>query len=242
MEPGFNELQFAYGCTRELEDGTWFIPPLGIPYFPTLYKEKILGYDVAFPGLVAPVFLQYKVAHYMKRTSAREYSLFGGPYFRFKIYPATRSPQHNQLVALARKQPFVFYCAPGFAEYQAYQNLHRDKKIAQHSVFFPCSFLPQNSGNDVHNIVYTINPPISYWCSEPIEIKSIVGWNGLVEYCYTLETVFDKLPNIINHLEELLHLDNLGSNNQYLMLERLYKIINAVMERYCLALGFLRKQ
>lgn len=35
MRAGFSELQFAYGCTREIENGRFFAG-IGVPYSPSL--------------------------------------------------------------------------------------------------------------------------------------------------------------------------------------------------------------
>lgn len=77
MRAGFSELQFAYGCTREIEDGCFFAG-IGVPYFPSLVEEAKKGYDVKFPTLLAPIFLQYKVADEMVRQSAGEWSFVEG--------------------------------------------------------------------------------------------------------------------------------------------------------------------
>lgn len=73
MKPSFSELQFAYGITREIEDGlVW--GQVGIPTFPNLNQEANLGFDVAFNTNVPaiPIFLQYKVPVKLTRKNATE--------------------------------------------------------------------------------------------------------------------------------------------------------------------------
>jgi hypothetical protein len=205
MRAEFSELQYAYACTRELEDGTWLIPPFGLPYFPSLYEEGTGdGYDVAFrEGMVAPVFLQFKVPEALTKSTANEWHLFNAPYFRFEIYPASRSPQHNRLVDLSMSEPFTFYCAPAFFRYNNYRELHIKRKIVENSAFFPCAYLPKNSGDDVHHIVFSMTSCSAYWCSEPQEIKLLSGMVGLTEWCLGHRDVFDKVPNVVERIERL---------------------------------------
>lgn len=64
MKVGFSELQFAYGCTSEIEDGCLFAG-IGVPYFPSLVDEAKKGYDVKIPTLLVSNFLQYKELVYL---------------------------------------------------------------------------------------------------------------------------------------------------------------------------------
>lgn len=86
--------------------------------FPTLNQEANLGFDVAFNTNVPTilVFLQYKVSVKLIRKNATDWDMFNNEYYRFKIYPESKSNQHNLLMNLAGLGHSVYYCAPAFIE------------------------------------------------------------------------------------------------------------------------------
>jgi hypothetical protein len=208
MRAGFSELQFAYGCTREIEERVYFFDPSSVPYFPSLVEEASKGFDVKIPTLAAPIFLQYKIADYMIRSQAEQWKLFDSPYFRFSVYPANRSPQHNLLKDLSQKEPLVFYCAPAFNEYSEYVLLHQKRLIVSHSVFIPIQELPRNVGSDKHSIVFQIKPLKGYWCSEQKEVHLIAGWESLLSIIVQFQPKMDSRDEIcvriLDHIEIVL--------------------------------------
>ena len=88
----------------------------GAPYFPNLYDEGRLGYQVRidFPG--CPLFLQYKLPERMIRDTADEISnrsLAGivTPFFRMYLMKRSVSRQHELLVDLEHDHPDSGYYA-----------------------------------------------------------------------------------------------------------------------------------
>jgi len=178
MRVGFSELQFAYSCTRELEKGALF-PSIGVPYFPSLYEESRIGADVVFGTPISPVFIQYKVAEYMVRSDATYRKLFGKKFFQFPIYPANKSPQHNLLVNLSLRQPYVYYCSSTFQSYNEFELSHISQTVVSRSIFIPVRGLPHNVGSNRHNIVFQLSPLKGYWCSDPMKIE-LSDWDEVV--------------------------------------------------------------
>ncbi|UYO06440.1 hypothetical protein [Paenibacillus sp. PSB04] len=179
MKPYFSELQYAYSCTRELED---ILLSCGVPYFPSLVEEASVGFDVRVDTIVAPVFLQYKVADYLQRRNSKYWDLFNVNHYRFPIYPADKSPQHNLLKSLSVSQPFVFYCSSCFFEYSDYRLLHEDRRIMSQSTFINLRELPYNSGSYWHHIVYNPTRTTAFWCSNPVEINLYKNWEQVLYY------------------------------------------------------------
>ncbi|WXJ89181.1 hypothetical protein MTKAM_07530 [Moorella thermoacetica] len=248
MRAEFSEFQYAYGCTRELEDGTSFINPLGIPFFPTQVEEATRGYDVLFRGAVAPVFIQYKLAEYISNRRGKEWPYFRRPYFRFGIYPNSRSGQHNLLVDLSAEEPFVFYCAPTFIYRYSYLRAYIDRKITLKSVFVPCKGLPYINDTERHYIVYSLNSTKGYWCSEPQIINLIHGWENLAALYHKNENTFDKISRVILRLEQFFKINpekdisihKANENNAIIL--RIKYIAAFSFVRYSLVLGLLVKR
>lgn len=242
MRAEFSEMQYAYGATRELEFGTWLFPPLGIPYLPSQRKEVELGYDVAFKGLYAPVFIQYKVPDKLTRNYAKEWRLFYGPYFRFMIYPETVSPQHNILINLSKNQQFVFYLAPAFISYAEYYKYFNSRSITEESIFVPCNLLPR-AYEEYHHIVYSNVSRGFYWCSEAEPITGVLGIKDMIAYCREQPKKFTDLKYLIKHLEIQLDVQNreiLPSINDSDLANRLVQLQYASLYQTGASLGILR--
>lgn len=201
----FSEFQFAYGVTREMEAGDWLLPPLGIPTFPTQFEEGNLGFDALFGDVQAPgvaaVPVQFKRSDLLTTNWANEWEMFGGPYFRFPVYPFQKSPQHNLLVNLGKHLPFTCYVAPGFIHRHVYHGLHSARRLSHHSLFLPCGNLSRVWGREEHSVCYTMKPPRAYWCSEPVEVEGYRGASELLEWCRTQSDQFAPLSEVLPQIQ-----------------------------------------
>ena len=77
MEPRFSEFSYGYAVTEELANGV--LGALrGHPIFPSLKKEGQVGggYDVELPLVGAPLYLQFKRSHFLKRVYSEHWELF----------------------------------------------------------------------------------------------------------------------------------------------------------------------
>lgn len=242
MEPAFSELQYAYSCTRELESGTWLFPPLGMPFFPSTVAEgRGAPYDVRFgPGeRFALVFIQYKVAHYLTTRKAKQWGLFGHQYLRFGIYPASRSPQHNDLVELASTEPFVFYCAPAFASHRQLVAFHRLRSVAANSVFVPCVQLPRIHGRDRHHVSYDRYSSFGYWHSDAKKVDLLVGFENLVGHCRGTSDSFAPVHQLVTRIERQFDLKS-TSWDEGDTVRRLQTLAVLIAQTHSLSLGVLR--
>lgn len=182
VEAGFNELQYAYGCLRELEEGPAFGVGLGKPIFPSLREEAALGSDVLFrpdDWLFLPICFQFKVSDRLATRRAKEWYKFGRPYFRFYVWPASRSPQHNILVSLANRGYPAFYCAPCFCDWGEYQQHYAAGRLVENSSLAWCGQFPTITGYDWHSISYADAVMTGIWSSEPREVRIGHGRDGL---------------------------------------------------------------
>lgn len=204
MECKFSEFQFAHLITREIEDKIIFSNlGLGMPRIPNQVEEANGGYDVSFHDPIVSVYLQYKLSEKLTQRPAKEWDEFGKKeYFRIKIYPDNLSKQHNTLVELAGKsrKNQVFYCAPAFTEMSEMQDYYDKREVANHSAFIRCYGLTKISGDDQHNICFTIDPKKTIMHSEPIEAKMDVGWESVIDISYDRQ--YDNIREFMNEISE----------------------------------------
>jgi hypothetical protein len=120
MIPEISEFSYGFALTNELVG--WLELSVA-PIFPSLVEEGKAGggYDVKLDRPGAPLYLQFKRSEYMMRRSAREYrsildqqGQLRVPFYRFSIMDASKSDQHELLLALDITPNNVFYAAPRF--------------------------------------------------------------------------------------------------------------------------------
>ena len=208
MKPEFNELDFSFCLTHELFNSyqNYIIGP---PTHPSLVKEKELGYDIEIPFKGVSLFLQYKVAEFMKRRHPKnKWHFYNSKFYRFKIYPDTTSPQHNLLIELAEKEPLVYYCAPRFATKREYYDHFLNQNITNQSVFIPCNQFTRISGSVEHRITYNQAGTKGFFHSEAMPLKYLIPGNELKEMIqysnhirkindYYLEGLYTIIINIL---------------------------------------------
>ena len=189
MKTEFSETQFAYGVTREIEDNIIW-SNVGVPRFPTLRDEAELGYDVSFDRGIYPIFLQYKVPKFLSRGNAKHWEIFNRPFYRFNIYGNKISNQHQRLYELSMVHEKTYYCSPAFHTYDEYCEYHRNRKIAENSIFVPLSSIGEILDNQDHTVIYNINPNEYYFCSKAKKINAYRGKEIL------LKPSVEKYPSI----------------------------------------------
>jgi hypothetical protein len=166
MEATFSEFSYGYALTEEIASGK-LGPLIGFPIFPSPYREGRHGggYDIQLPLLGAPLFLQFKLSHYLWRSNAREWANFAGPYYRMYLRPLRHSRQHSLLVDLARKQE-VYYVAPEFYKASELNDAYTNKNVFERSVFFNPLDIGNLPDDDVHYVVFNRSNSVAYLHSE----------------------------------------------------------------------------
>lgn len=161
MKCEFSETQFVFGIMSELVNRCWGKNKgWQTPFFPTQRQEKTLGYDANINGTTRVLFFQYKVPEKMITRKAKHWKAFGMPYYEFHLWPDDISHQHNKLVELANADPRnrVYYCSPGFNTVKEFEHNYYNNTISKKSIYVPCKTLAKISGNDKHDICYTLEP------------------------------------------------------------------------------------
>ncbi len=166
MDPLFSEFSYGYALTQEFASGR-FGTLVGAPIFPSLYQEGQHGggYDVKLPYAGTPLFLQFKLSHYLCRSYALEWGDFSGPYYRMYLRPLSRSPQHDLLMQLEQDNNEVYYAAPAFYTVDELNEAYISGNVMNHTAFFS----PVDIGaldQDLHYLVFTASSSFAYLYSE----------------------------------------------------------------------------
>ncbi len=167
----FSEFTYGFALTNEIVGWTAFSCA---PIFPNLIEEgkKGGGYDLKLQRPGFALYLQFKRADYMTRSSAREISKFGAdlktPFHRFSIIDSARSNQHELLLALDETNNMVFYAAPRFYSKAEIDEAWKENTTASRSIFVAPGDIGQLEDGP-HTVAY--DPYTAWVCSEPKPLK-----------------------------------------------------------------------
>lgn len=165
MDPLFSEFSYGYTITEELATGVLGYSKVR-PIFPSLREEGQVGggYDVALPFSGAPLYLQFKRAHFMKRVYSDNYYLFNAPYFRMYLMQQKYSPQHELLIHLELYGNEVYYVAPEFYTDEKLAEYYNNNSVFYHSALFIPSDI-DHLDDERHYIAFD-EGSVAYICSE----------------------------------------------------------------------------
>lgn len=214
MRASFSEIQFSYSITKEIEEKIVFSSlGVGTPYFPTQPEEKRVGYDLKFDGKVVSLFIQYKVPDKYVRKNSRYWSEFNREYFKFDLYPADKSPQHNLLVNLSKRNRKyqVYYCAPAFIEYEKLSDFHQKNQVSLNSIFINCYGLKEINGKEHHDICFNINPKTCIMHSDRYNLDDYARYS----YKDVIEGAdcFNSISDFIGNFREDFHNADINREN-----------------------------
>lgn len=167
----------------------------GTPLLPSTREEGKLGFDLKIiPKSGYPIFLQFKLADYLKRSNSKyiKDGSYDEPYYRVAIYNQNRSRQHNILWDLADKGEQVSYVAPIFHTQNDFDKNFTSSGIYKGSAFFNLCDLPRLDDNLDHDIVFLEGKTSFYrWHSnKSIEYKR--DFSGACWYSRMLEIIKTK--------------------------------------------------
>lgn len=183
MSPDFSEFSYGYAVTEELVSHLK-ASLIAAPLFPSLYEEGKAGggYDVNIPLSGKPVFLQFKLSHYLERENAKEHrdGILTTPYYRMHLRPTKHSDQHNLLLDLEASEETVFYIAPEFHLPSELNDFYLRKTVVENSAAFSPSDIGPMPDDHEHYIVFKRGSATAHRCSSsPIELKKTSLKNGL---------------------------------------------------------------
>lgn len=169
MKPNISEFSYGYALTSELINcyGTSIT---AAPVFPSLYQEGQAGggYDVMLQRPGIPLFLQFKLSHYMVRGNALEarYGVLTPPFYRMPMRPTRHSDQHEMLLELENKGNEVYYSAPAFHTTEEFNEAYLSHQVRACSLWMrPSQIGPLPDDRD-HHVAFVLGK-IPHFCSKP---------------------------------------------------------------------------
>jgi len=175
MTPEISEFSYGFAVTSEI---VGWATLKAAPIFPSLIEEGKVGggYDVKLdmPGI--PLYLQFKRADCLVRTTAREVRKdklpLTVPFFRFPITHSEKLNQHSLLLTLDAGVNEVFYVAPKFHRVEDINTAWRSRSVVERSIFVR----PRDLGrldSAPHHVAY--DNVRAYVCSQPRPIEHSTG-------------------------------------------------------------------
>jgi hypothetical protein len=171
-----SEFSYGYGVTREVEGLLASVGLNATPFLPSLLHEEELGFDVGFKDRGRVVVLQFKLGEELRRfhrsDSSQPIPVLARPFWRFRIDIAAH--QFQRLIEFENADADVYYIAPRFSHWAAYERAFQDGEVLEKSLMLkPSEVLrgvqAQAGPPGVHRIVY--DRARRYVCSEPVEVR-----------------------------------------------------------------------
>lgn len=156
MKPEISEFSYGFALTHELLLSPQF-PIVGVPVFPSLIQEGQPGggWDVRLQRPSVPLFLQFKLADYMKMNSCKEGRQgFPVPCYRMYIRPARLSEQHQMLLDLEDADNDVYYSAPAFHQPSELNDAFENRKLLQRSIWLRPSDIGELPDDEPHSVAF----------------------------------------------------------------------------------------
>jgi hypothetical protein len=209
MIPEISEFSYGFALTNEL---VGWLEVSAAPVFPSLIEEGRAGggYDVKLDRPGAPLYLQFKRSECMTRRSAREYRSVvdqGGqldvPFYRFPITEATKSDQHELLLALDCWPNHVFYVGPRFHRLSEINDAWHRSAVASRSAFIsPSEIGPLD--NQRHTVAF--DGAATWVCSAPRPVRALSSREVLEKLRKALKEddrpLRARLPTLAEELRE----------------------------------------
>lgn len=160
MKPKISEFSYGYALTEELVAYFKHSNIESAPVFPSLYEEGRLGYDMAIETKTFPLFIQFKLSEYItataksKEVKANVYKK-GKRFYRIKIWAKKYSKQHDLLLSLQKKNPYVYYAAPMFYKTEELNEHYMNRGIIKNSAFLTPSTIGYIDDQKEHSICFS---------------------------------------------------------------------------------------
>lgn len=183
MKPNISEFSYGYALTEELVKG-FGSKITSAPVFPSLYQEgkKGGGWDVELKKGGIPLFIQFKLAHYLKNANAKERisGHFSTPYYRMHLRPINHSKQHELLLDLERSGNEVYYSAPAFHEPKELNDAYLKNKVKNRSIWIKPTDINDITDTKEHYVAFQL-PSTWYFCSQPKSIERNLSFSVFQE-------------------------------------------------------------
>lgn len=170
-----SEFSYGYGVVEEARLLLQSVGWNAVPFLPSLVHEQEVGFDVAFQKPGAVLMLQFKLGEQLRRfrrsLPGQPIPDLARPFWRFPV--DTGGHQFLRLWSSEVVGAEVYYVAPRFADWNAYEGLFRDRQVLENSLLItPAEIRIAAPGPAAeHRIVY--DRVRRYICSDPVETPDI---------------------------------------------------------------------
>ena len=176
---GISEFTFGYAFVSEQIMNNWG-NIVSVPIFPSLIKERKLGYDVKLPLKGKTFYYQFKTSELFRSKNSKyiKDGTYSGSYYRIKLHKMFNNNQHRMLWSLSQTERDTYYVAPECTDFLAFNNAFLHSKVTHCSRLIPLinCINYASSDSDQHYITYTKGSSAFYQHSETSEKKeSILG-------------------------------------------------------------------
>jgi hypothetical protein len=178
----FSEFSYGFAVTHELVARSAG-RIVAAPELPSLIKEgqKGGGYDVKISFRGWPLFLQFKLAEYLSRSTAGQWADFCRPYYRFWLHAPRHFDQQQLLLDLESAGNLVFYAAPAFHQVAELDASFRSASVAGRSCYFRPSDIGVVLDDDAHCVTFHPTLAVAYLHSERREVPVFAFGGNLLE-------------------------------------------------------------
>jgi hypothetical protein len=173
MDPTFSEFSYGYALTRDLASGR-FGSLTAAPVLPSLVREGQAGggYDIHLPFAGAPLFLQFKLSHLLRRSNALEWRQYRSAYYRMYLRPLRHSDQHNLLLALQIMDNQVYYVAPEFHTVEELNDAYASRNVHERSAYFSPVDIGTLPTANQHYLTFSRSSNDAFlWSKDPRQLK-----------------------------------------------------------------------
>ena len=140
-----SEYAYGFGATTEALGLLRSVGTHAVPFLPNLIHENEVGFDVSFSAPGTMVMLQFKLGHqlgrFVRKPATQTPPDVARPFWRFEV-----NVDHQQFIRLRSWETLgaeVYYVAPRFADWQAYERHFLRGTILEHSLLM--------TPDDIHN-------------------------------------------------------------------------------------------
>jgi hypothetical protein len=161
MKPDLSEFSYGFALTYELLQAPG-ASIIGVPVFPSLIEEGQPGggWDVRIDRPTTPLFLQFKLADFMKRTTCKEAKAgFEVPCYRMLIRRSSVSEQHQLLLDLEASGQEVYYSVPAFHRHRELDDAFLARQVRARSLWLRPSDVGPLPDTQQHHVSFRPGGP-----------------------------------------------------------------------------------
>jgi hypothetical protein len=135
---GISEFTFGYAFLFEQTRKSWG-KVKSIPIFPSLIKEKKVGWDVHLPLKGKDFYYQFKLSEFLSRRNSKfiKDGTYSSPYYRIKLHRMYFNLQHRMLRKLSQINGDTYYVSPECTDIKVFNQAFLNGQVTNYSRLIP---------------------------------------------------------------------------------------------------------